>query len=364
MSNIQIPAGPTLAADELHRFLEATGGDRRSLFRRAAALGLAVPAFGGFAQRAFAQDSTPEDGYVGSDPEAPTTGESSPVPSAPAAFKLYDPFLPAVEPGDKDIRVVAQDATVFVAKDVPYAAWTFDGTVPGRALRVVQGDTVNFTLAIDPNATTSHSMDFHSAQTPPNVNYKTVMPGEEFSFSFTANYPGAFMYHCGTPPVLMHIGAGMYGTMIVDPKEGWSPAQELVFVQSDFYLADGENGVKVPDYTKMLGQGNMDYVVFNGYANQYVENPIKVKAGEPIRIFVMNAGPNAWSSFHVVGAIFDYGYLNANPLNKMAGLQSMAIGPGDGICVELTLHEPGLYPAVNHAFGHAAHGAVALLQAE
>jgi nitrite reductase (NO-forming) len=108
----------------------------------------------------------------------------------------------------------------------------------------------------------------------------------------------------------------------------------------------------------------MDYVVFNGYANQYVENPIKVKAGEPIRIFVVNAGPNAWSAFHVVGAIFDAGYLNANPANKMVGLQTMAIGPGDGICVELTLHEPGIYPAVNHAFGHAAHGAVALLQAE
>ncbi|MCA9877613.1 MAG: hypothetical protein KC442_07520, partial [Thermomicrobiales bacterium] len=175
---------------------------------------------------------------------------------------------------------------------------------------------------------------------------------------------GAFMYHCGTPPVLMHIGAGMYGSMIVDPKERWSPAQELVFVQSDFYLADGENGIKVPDYTKMLGHGNMDYVVFNGHANQYVANPIKVKAGEPIRIFVTNAGPNAWCSFHVVGAIFDAGYLNANPKNKMVGLQSMAIGPGDGICVELTLHEPGLYPAVNHAFGHAAHGAIALLHAE
>ncbi|MBL8128804.1 MAG: multicopper oxidase domain-containing protein [Thermomicrobiales bacterium] len=364
MSTYQFPTGPTLAADELHRFLEATGGDRRAFFRRAAALGLAVPAFGGLAQRAFAQESTPTDGYVGSDPHAEGTGSSSPVPSEPQPFTPYNPVLPSVEPGEKEIRLTAKDASVYVAKDVPYAAWTFDGTVPGPALRVVEGDKINFTLAIDPNASTSHSMDFHSAQTPPDVNYKTIMPGEEFSWSFTANYPGAFMYHCGTPPVLMHIGTGMYGTMIVDPKERWSPAQELVFVQSDFYLADGENGVKVPDYTKMLGTGNMDYVVFNGYANQYVENPIKVKAGEPIRIFVMNAGPNAWSSFHVVGAIFDAGYLNANPKNKMVGLQSMAIGPGDGICVELTLHEPGIYPAVNHAFGHAAHGAVALLHAE
>ncbi len=99
------------------------------------------------------------------------------------------------------------------------------------------------------------------------MNYKTILPGEEFSWSFAPKYPGAFMYHCGTPPVLMHIGTGMYGAMIVDPKDGWPEAQELVFVQSDFYLMDGENGIKVPDYTKMLGHGNMDYVVFNGHAN-------------------------------------------------------------------------------------------------
>jgi nitrite reductase (NO-forming) len=229
---------------------------------------------------------------------------------------------------------------------------------------VVQGDTVNFTLKIDPAAATAHSMDFHSAKTPPDVNYRTILPGEELSFSFEAKHAGAFVYHCGTPPVLMHIGTGMYGAMIVDPKEGWSPAQELIFVQSDFYLKDGGNGVMVADYTKMLGHGAMDFVVFNGYANQYVENPIKVKVGEPVRIFVVNPGPNAWSSFHVVGAIFDKAYVNANPQNVLHSLQSITIGPGDGACVEFTLEEPGAYPAVNHAFGHAAHGAIAVIVAE
>jgi nitrite reductase (NO-forming) len=161
----------------------------------------------------------------------------------------------------------------------------------------------------------------------------------------------------------MHIGAGMYGAMIVDPQDGWPPAQELVFVQSEFYLTDGEGGVKTPDFAKLMQYGTLDYVVFNGYANQYVEHPISVEVGQPIRIFVVNAGPNIWSSFHVVGGIFDAAYINANPANKQVGLQSVTIGPGDGACVELTLAEPGIYPAVNHAFGHAQHGAIALLQA-
>ncbi len=372
MSSYQFPGGPSVGSPEFSRLLAEGFGDRRAFLRRAAGIGAALPVLGALGlQTAGAQDEhghelegTPESGYVGSDPESPSTGEESPVPTAVEPFTLYDPVLPRVEAGPKEITVVARDASLYIAKDVPYAAWTFDGTVPGRALRVVEGDEIDFTLAIDPNALTAHSMDFHSAQTPPEVNYKTILPGEEFSWSFTPKYPGAFMYHCGTPPVLMHIGTGMYGAMIVDPKEGWPEAQELVFVQSDFYLMDGENGVMVPDYTKMLGNGSMDYVVFNGHANQYVDNPIVVKAGEPIRLFLVNAGPNAYSTFHVVGAIFDRVCVNANPRNELFGLQSWTVGPGDGACFEFTLEEPGIYPAVNHAFGHAAHGAVALLKAE
>jgi nitrite reductase (NO-forming) len=374
VSSYQFPGGPLLDPADVERLLGAAGSDRRAFFKRAAAIGLAMPALGGLISNTQAQETppaadhmdhgTPQSGYVGSAPQSPGTGSESPVPMQPSPFKLYDPYLPAAEPGPKNFTLTAMDAALLIAKDVPYAAWTFDGTVPGPVLRARVGDEINFTLKIDPNATTSHPVDFHSAQTSPDKNYKTILPGEEYSWSFTPKHPGAFMYHCGTPPVLMHIGTGMYGAMIVDPEGGWSPAQEIVFVQSDFYLKDGENGVKVPDYTKMMGNGNMDYVVFNGYANQYVENPIKVKVGEPIRIFVVNAGPNAWLSFHVVGAICDHCYFNANPQNKMFGMQSMTIGPGDGCCVELTLEEPGLYPAVNHAFGHAAHGGVALLQAE
>jgi nitrite reductase (NO-forming) len=279
-------------------------------------------------------------------------------------FALYNPSLPAVQAGPKQITVVADDVVQHIADVVAFAGWGFDGTIPGRALRVVEGDTVEVTLSVAPTTRIGHSLDLHSAKTPPNVNYKTINPGAHYSWSFTPKYPGAFLYHCGTPPVLMHLGSGMYGAMVVDPKEGWSPAQELILVQSDFYLQDGGNGVMVPDYAKMLGNGNMDFVVFNGYANQYVEHPIKVKAGDPIRIFVVNAGPNAWSSFHVVGTIFDRVYVNANPKNELIGLQSVTVGPGDGACVEFTLDEPGNYPAVNHAFGHAAHGAIAVLQAE
>jgi nitrite reductase (NO-forming) len=167
-----------------------------------------------------------------------------------------------------------------------------------------------------------------------------------------------------SPPILMHIASGMYGTMIVDPKEGWEPAQELVMVQGEYYLMAGDDGIMVPDYTKMVGNGTMDFCAFNGYANQYLEHPIKVEVKAPIRMFVVNAGPNIWSSFHVVGTIFDRVLINGNPKNALYDLQSISIGPGDGAVVEFTLDEPSTYPFVNHSFGHASHGAVGVLVAE
>ncbi|HEY8448031.1 MAG TPA: multicopper oxidase domain-containing protein [Thermomicrobiales bacterium] len=344
-------------SDTVHDLEQALAGvpgvraDRRTLLKRAAGIGLTLPPLAAFTARGAAASDDHED--------SSQTATSQPV----QPFTLYDPVLPPVEAGPKQITVVAKDVVQYIAKDVPYAAWTFDGTIPGRVLRVVEGDTIDVTFSVDPAALTAHSLDLHSAKTAPDKNYRSIMPGEELSFQFVAKYPGAYMYHCGTPPILMHIAAGMYGAMIVDPKEGWSPAQEFVFVQSEYYLKDSGNGVMAPDYTKMVGNGTMDYCVFNGYANQYMEHPISVEVNAPIRVFIVNAGPNIWSSFHVVGTIFDAVYINGNPANKLVGLQSVTIGPGDGAVVEFTLDEPGEYPFVNHAFGHAAHGAVGIFQA-
>jgi len=200
--------------------------------RRAATLGLAVGGVGLAGRRGGAQEhesttGTPDSHYVGSDASASgSTGEATPDPSTVTPFTVYDPVLQPVQPGPKAFTVVSRDATLSVANEVVYAGWTFDGTIPGRTLRVVEGDTVTMTVRNESEFT--HSLDTHAAKTPPETNYKNLKPGEEFTWSFVASTPGAYLYHCGTPPVLLHIGAGMYGAMIVDPKEGWSPAQELI----------------------------------------------------------------------------------------------------------------------------------------
>lgn len=325
---------------------------RRSVLRGAAALGLgALGTVSGARAQAPAGSSKPGTA-VGGAPEA----------AAARPFTPRDPFIEPVRSGNKRFEITAQNATVAIAYGVSFAGWTFNGMIPGPFFRAVKGDTI--TASIHNAAPLDHSVDFHAARVATDHGYQVIKPGDSFEWSYQAQYPGAFLYHCGTMPTLMHIGSGLYGTVIVDPKEGWAPAQELVFVRSDFYLKDGLGGAQVVDSDKLFGLGLPDYVLFNGYANQYVDHPITITVGKLVRIFFVNAGPNIWSSFHIVGTIFDTVYFNANPKNAMYGMQSISIGPGDGACVEMRFDEPGTYVAVNHSFGHASHGAQAKIRAE
>jgi nitrite reductase (NO-forming) len=348
--------------------------DRRSLLRTSAGLGLGLGA-ASLIGSAGAQDhnhlqgtpaSTPaSDGgsYVGSEGTTQGTGDATPGPGAEVAeFQRYDPYL-APANGTKEVEVVAADRTIWIDKKTQYAAWTFNGTVPGKPLRAKQGDTIHVTVRND--AAMTHNVDFHSARVSPEEGYKLVQPGDTFEWDMKLDYPGAYMVHCGTAPVLVHIATGMYFPMIVDPADGgFEPATEIVLSQSEFYTMPGEGGIHVTDAERLFEMTAYPNIVcFNGHASQYVDEPIEIPVGELVRIYMVNHGPNVWSAFHVVGAIFQAAYLNANPKNKLEGLQTISVGPGDGVAVEFIVDEPGDYVAVNHSFGHAAHGAIAILRA-
>ena len=102
-----------------------------------------------------------------------------------------------------------------------------------------------------------------------------MVKGQSVSYTFKPRWAGAFMYHCGTAPVLMHIGSGMFGAYRL--AEPLPPAKEFVLVQNEFYLSEAANGVRPFDYNKMLTT-LPDYMAFNGRPNQYIDQPIHVKA--------------------------------------------------------------------------------------
>ncbi len=288
----------------------------------------------------------------------PTAAPTVPLVSVP--HQLYDASTKPVSSDKvKEITLSVEQKTLEIASGVPYEAWTFGGSIPGPVLRVRQGDQVKFTLVN--NGKMEHSLDFHAAQTPWNVSYRNVKPGEKLSYTWTANYPGVFMYHCGTPPVIAHISNGMYGTIIVEPAEGLPPAKEFILVQSEFYTKNGGDGMFHYDGGK-ANSVQPDYVVFNGYASQYQEKPLTANPGERVRFWVLNAGPSLFSAFHIVGTIFDKTYADGNPRNVQNGMQTVTIPPGGGYMVELTVPDAGLYPIVTHAFAYPGKGALGLLQ--
>jgi nitrite reductase (NO-forming) len=291
-----------------------------------------------------------------------TQGQRAPGPTI--SGKVKEALPAAVEPATagttKQVTLDVVDATLEIGGGVEYRAWTFGGRVPGPVVHVRQGDLVHATLN---NKSTSggHSIDYHAAQVPWNTNYKTILPGESISFDWRANYPGIFMYHCGTAPMLHHISNGMFGAIVVDPTTPLRPAREYVLVQSEIY-ASSETGANPwnGDMAKMLAN-TPDLMAFNGKAFQYKDFPLKASVGELIRLYVVNAGPTQFSAFHVVGALFDRVYVDGNPNNVMQGVQTWTIPPGGGATFELVIPDAGQYPFVTHSFAYTELGAVGLL---
>lgn len=268
------------------------------------------------------------------------------------------PVAPVVtrEQNTVNIEMTAQITNVEISKGVFYNAWTFNGTVPGPVIRVKEGDVLSFTLKnLDPSI--PHSMDFHAVHAAPNKKIIDVMPNESGTFTYPADTPGVFMYHCGTKPVLAHIANGMYGMIIVEPKDGYPSDpdvdREYTIVQSEWY--------KEHDFESFLN-GEPEFVVFNGNDFALKETPLLAKVGDTIRLYVNNAGPNEVSSFHVVGTTLDRVYVDGNPKNVLYGLQTVMLPASGGAVVEFTVTEEGDYPIVTHQFDHASKGAVAILR--
>lgn len=292
----------------------------------------------------------------------PAPQAATPTPGAQPSGKVTNPrdaTLPALQSSPLELVYHATDKTVEIAAGVQYNAFTFGDTVPGPVLHIKQGDTVKFTLIND--APEGHSIDFHAARTPWDKNYVTIVPGDEISFDWTPDFPGVFVYHCGTAPVLHHIANGMYGLIIVDPEEPLEPAREYWLIESEFYTQPGADGTWDPNMDKMRA-ATPDLMAFNGVAFQYKDNPLPATAGEKIRLYVGNIGPTLFSAFHVIGALFDTVYVDGNPRNPLYGVQTYTVPPGGGSTFELTIPDPGLYPFVTHAFAYTELGAVGLLQ--
>lgn len=321
--------------------------------------------------------SMPSDGHPGHGDGGVTSpaGENrseGPSPSGAAGLThTVDPVLPPL--GNQRLHRVTvrvQELPLEVAPGVWQRRWTFGGTVPGPTLHGRVGDTFEITLVND--GSIGHSIDFHAGALAPDQPMRTIPPGESLVYRFTARRAGMWMYHCSTMPMSTHIAAGMHGAVIIEPEGLPAVERSYLLVQSEVHLdtsaATSEAATEVD--AASVAADTPDRVVFNGIANQYDVRPLDARVGERVRIWVLDAGPNRATSFHVVGGQFDTVYSEGGYLlnrgtgrngEREAGSQALALQPAQGGFVELVPPEAGHYPIVSHIMIDAERGAHGVL---
>lgn len=266
------------------------------------------------------------------------------------------------------VHLEVREVTRRLADGVEYVFWTFGGDVPGRFIRIREGDQVEFHLNNHQDNKMPHNIDLHAVTGPGGGAASSfTAPGHSSQFSFKALNPGLFVYHCATAPVGMHIGNGMYGLILVEPKEGLPPVdREYYVMQGDFYTTGkyGEEGLQYFDMNKAIDE-RPTYVLFNGAVGSLVgDKAITAKTGERVRIFVGNGGPNLVSSFHIIGEIFDTVYQEGGT-QPSHNVQTTIIPSGGVAIVELKVEVPGTYILVDHSIFRAFNkGALAMLKVD
>lgn len=310
-------------------------------------------------QGAMNGDMNMGSGAAGGAAKGPSAAKDIDLAKKPGKnFAARDASLPPASASTVHrLTLTVRDRVTEVAPGVFQTLWTYNGTAPGPTLRGKVGDTFDITLVN--HGSMGHSIDFHAGSLAPDRPMRTIAPGHSLRYTFTATRSGIWLYHCSTMPMSLHIANGMYGAVIIDPPGLDHVDREYVLVQSEYYLGP-QRGVADP---ARIATEKPDLVVFNGYADQYRDRPLVAMAGDRVRVWVLDAGPNAPSAFHIVGAQFDTVFEEGDYLLKnggstgTGGSQVLAMQPAEGGFVETTFPEAGNYPFVSHIMSDAERGA-------
>ena len=284
------------------------------------------------------------------------------APNVPAPIKRTSPAKVV-------IKFEAKEYVGELADGKKYKFWSFNGTVPGPMARVRVGDTVEFHLSNHKDSVFPHNIDLHAVNGPGGgAEFNLVGPGDSAVFQFKTLNPGLYIYHCASPipNIPAHIANGMYGLILVEPENGLAKVDhEFYVLESEFFTKPSDKkGVFELSMEKGLGE-HPDHVVFNGKEGALTgDNVLKAKAGDTVRIYFGNIGPNGISSFHVIGEIFD----TVNVEGSLDGtvnhnVQTTLVPSAGAVIVEFKIDVPGDYLLVDHSIFRVAKGAVGIITA-
>ncbi|QGZ37996.1 dissimilatory nitrite reductase (NO-forming) copper type apoprotein [Pseudoduganella flava] len=275
------------------------------------------------------------------------------------------PRITRKTPAKVVVNLTVEEVEREIAPGTRYMFWTFGGTVPGKMIRVREGDTVELHLKNLNGNKLPHNIDLHAVTGPGGGASQTLIaPGNEAVFTFKALQSGLYVYHCATAPVGMHIANGMYGMILVEPPEGMAAVDHEYYVmQGDFYTEGTyrASGLQKFDMNKAIDE-KPTYVLFNGADGALTgKNALTAKTGESVRMFFGVGGPNITSSFHVIGTIFDKVYFEGGKRTQ-ENVQTTMVPAGGSAILEFTPRVPGNLTLVDHSLTRAFNkGAIGLL---
>lgn len=254
--------------------------------------------------------------------------------------------------------------------EILFPGWTYNGTIPGPTMRMTEGDHVFITVKNSEDSEQPHSLHMHSIHSPMMDGTVgeagAIAPGDSFTYSFVAGPVGLYPYHCHVAPIVDHVNRGLYGAMIIDPKEGRAPANEMVMMMNSydldlneelaptFRIPTAEEGMQILYPDKDLtpeeqeearpeletDRGNEVYTV-NGKAFEYMHHPVQVKAGEPVRIYLLSMTEfDPVNNLHLHAGMFNY---TASGTEGTAPIVTdiVTLGQGDRGIIEFTPQQKG-----------------------
>lgn len=277
------------------------------------------------------------------------TAELTDAPNVPKPLTYTSP---------KRVKVTLEvvEKVMNISDSTQYTFWTFGGHVPGKFIRVRQGDLVDFTLINSPDSKLTHNIDFHACTGPGGgAEASSTAPGQSTQFQFRALQPGLFVYHCATAPVPLHIANGMYGMILVEPQSGMPKVDKEYYVmQGDFYTKGKFDAAGLQDFDEQKAlDENPDYVLFNGKNRALVgKGALTANVGDKVRLYMGNGGPNKVSSFHIIGEIFDGVHIEGGSVVNKA-VQTTLIPSGGATIIDMTTEVPGTYLLTDHSIFRA-----------
>jgi manganese oxidase len=238
-------------------------------------------------------------------------------------------------------EVEARSITVPLGADVLFKAWTLNGRIPGPSLRARQGERIRVVFRnID---STSHSLHFHGVHPAAMDGITPILSGRTAIYEFDLEHAGLFPYHCHVPPVSRHVGKGLFGLLVVDPRAQRPPADELVLVMGGYDINNDDRN---------------ELYAFNGIPDTYMHQPIQIRQHALVRIYLLNMteleGPLTFhthaNQFTVVGT------------GAQEPIDVVTLGVAERRILELSYPFPGRYMFHPHQDQIAERGAMGLFE--